>query len=172
MQNPVPPRKWSDIKGLAVVTLGTGQKVGTVDDFYFDTMTRKVLAFVVKTNLFSTRVLRARDVNNVGADAITSASENILIKESEDESLKALFLGRDILHYRVLSEGGTVIGTIDDVFMDISIPTQIVVTDMELAGGLKERITGHHATFSAEKVASYGKDVIVIPDGVAQLLQK
>ncbi len=172
MQNPVAPRKWSDIKGLAVVTLGTGQKVGTVDDFYFDTVTRRVLGFVVKVNLFNSRVLRAKDVNNVGTDAITFASEDNLIKESEDESLKALFLGRDILHYRVLSEGGTVIGTIDDVFMDITIPTQIVVTDMELAGGLKERITGHHATFAAEKVASYGKDVIVIPDSVAQLLQK
>jgi uncharacterized protein YrrD len=170
MQNSESIRKWSDIKGLAVVSTDAGQKVGTVEDFYFDPQTNGVRALLVKTGLFSHRALMSSNLSGIGTDAVTFADESMLIEEKSDSQLPTLPLGQSLLSYRILSEGGSVIGTISNILLDVSIPADLRVDAFELAGGLGARLTGHHHTFSANRVTRYGRDVVVVPDTVAQAL--
>ncbi len=171
MQNTAVPRKWSEIKGLAVVAMDTGMKMGTLEDFYFDPQQSSIYALLIKTSLFAHRALATSNISAIGADAVTFASEEHLIKEKSDEIIAKLPLGSTVLSYNVLSEGGTVIGKIGNILVDTSTPNELKVVSFELASGLRGRISGRYPTFDAKQVLRYGQDLIVIPDAVAVALQ-
>ena len=172
MQNST--KKWTDIQGLPAVAIDTGKKVGTLDDFYFDPQTGEIPAFLIKTSLFGRRALKASILNAIGVDALTFTEENALIKESDDDALQTKPSGKSLLNHRVLSEGGTLVGAIGNLLLDISSnppsPSTARIAAFELTGGLRELFTGHYPTISADKVMRYGQDVIVISDAVAQSL--
>jgi uncharacterized protein YrrD len=172
MDNIQTTRKWSELQGLAVVTLTDGKKVGACDDFYFVPTTQNIYAFRIKTGLFGHKALLVTNINAIGQHAITIASEDALLSESEDEHLATLPLGQSLPSYKVMSASGTLVGTLGEVLIDISRPAAPLISAFELSGGLLERISGRYPTFSAAKVISYGQDVLIIPDEVAQTLQK
>jgi uncharacterized protein YrrD len=167
MQNAATTKKWSDIKGLAAVTIDTGKKVGTVEDFYLDTQTHAILGFEIKTGVFSHRILLLSALNGIGVDAMTFVSEDALLKEQDETSLNVALKGKDVLSYRVLSEGGTMIGSLGNVIFSIALPQAINISAFELAGGLRQLISKHYPTFEAQQVLRYGQDVLVIPNTVA-----
>jgi uncharacterized protein YrrD len=171
MQNGESIRKWSDIKGLAVVLIEEGKKVGTVEDFYFDPQTSGVRALLVKTGLFGHRALLSSAIKAIGLDAVTFSDESMLVEEKSDNQLPTSPLGQGLLSYRVLSERGNVIGAVGNILLNISTPSALRVDAFELAGGLGARLTGHYPTFSASRVVRYGQDVIIISDEAAQALQ-
>jgi uncharacterized protein YrrD len=172
MQNTVVTKKWSEIKGLAAVTIDTGKKVGSVEDFYLDTETHAILGFEIKTGLLAHRILLLASLNGIGTDALTFVSEDALLKEQEEKSLNIALKGKDVLSYRVLSEGGTVIGTVGDVTFSMVLPQAISISTFELARSLRERLSKHFPTFDSQQVMRYGQDVLVIPDTVAAELAK
>ncbi len=170
MENSVITRKWSDIQGLAVIDLKTGKKVGTIEDFYFEPTSSAIRGLLVKTGLLGRRVLLSSAINAIGLDAVTFNDESNLVKEHDDQ-LAGTAAGRGLLAYRVLSEGGNVVGTIGNVIINVSTPTATLVEAFELAGNILERFSKRVASFSAKQVARYGHDVLVIPDDVAQSLR-
>ncbi len=167
MQNNETAKRWSDLHNIAIVTIDSGKKVGTLEDFYFEPRTNSVYALYVKTGVFGHRALKSSSINAIGTDAITFAGESNLLEEKADALLPTLPLGRALLTYKVLSEGGTVVGTVGNVIFDTSVPANLRVTAYELAGGLRNKLSGHYPTFSSAQVVRYGPDVLVIPDSVA-----
>jgi len=167
MQNNETGKRWSELHNIAIVTIDSGKKVGTLEDFYFQPRTNEVYALYVKTGIFGHRALKSTSLNAIGTDAITFSDENNLIEEKTDELLPTLPLGRALLTYKVLSEGGTVVGTVGNIVLDTSVPAKLRVIAFELAGGLRNKFSGHYPTFSATQVVRYGADVLVIPDSVA-----
>ncbi|QBD75092.1 hypothetical protein EPA93_03415 [Ktedonosporobacter rubrisoli] len=170
--NAAETRKWSEIKGLAAVSIDTGTKMGTINDFYFDEQSNTIRAFLIKTGLFGHRVLLASSIHSVGADAITFAHENMLIKEGDKKELSTLVMGHSLLAFRVLSESGNVVGTVGNILLDTSTPATMRIISFEMAGGLLENISKRFSVFAADQVTRYGQDVIVISDAAAQDLNK
>jgi uncharacterized protein YrrD len=166
-----PTVKWTEIRGRAVVNLDKGEKVGTCDDFYFDPQSHEVYALRVKTGLLSHHILPAAHISSVGQDAITIPNEEALQKRSEDKKIDSLPSAQSELSFKVMSASGTLIGTVGNVLLHINAPATLQVAGYELAGGLREKLGGHHASFAADQIMSYGTDVIVIPDAVAQTLK-
>jgi uncharacterized protein YrrD len=165
-------RRWSDLKGIAVVSLADGKKVGTCEDFYFEPATQRVYALRVKTGLLGHRVLPAVNISAIGHDAITTPNEEGFLKEIADERLATIISGENLGAYRVMSVSGTVVGTIGSLLLDTSMPSTLRFDSFELAGGLHEHLSGRYPTFSAAQVVHYGQDVLIIPDDVAQSLHK
>ncbi len=169
-------KRWSDLTGIAIVALATGSKVGTLDDFYFDPSANpaanSIRGFRIKTGMFSHRALPANAINAIGQDAVTIDSEDTLLHEKDEAEYSTLPLGQSLLSYKVMSEGGTLIGTIGNVLLDITTPKALHVYAFELAGGLRSRISGHYSTFYAQQVIHYGQDVLVIPEAVAAELTR
>ncbi len=161
-------RKWSELHNMAVVSVHEGKKVGTCDDFYFEPGTRLIYALQVKTGLLGHKVLPAANISTFGPDAITIAGEEHLQSKHDDGKLATLPLGEILHSYKVMSAGGTVVGTLGDILIDVSTPTAPRVTEFELTRGLRERIGGKYETFRADEVVSYGHDVLVISDVEAQ----
>jgi uncharacterized protein YrrD len=170
MDNIQATRKWSEIDGLAVVSLADGKKIGTVDDFYFDPTNSKIYALRMKTGLFGHKVIQVATISSIGQDAITIPNEEKLYSESEDPKLPAFFSGRNLLTYKIMSASGNVIGTTGNVLLDISVPTALRIAAFELSGGLGDHISGRFPTFSSSQVVRYGQDVLVVPDEVVQTL--
>ncbi|MEO8970063.1 MAG: PRC-barrel domain-containing protein [Ktedonobacteraceae bacterium] len=169
-------KKWSDLKDLAVVAIANGSKVGTLEDFYFDPSVNpaanSIRGFRVKTGMFSHRALPASAINAIGTDAVTIDDEEMLRHEKDDAEFSTLPLGQSLLSYKVMSEGGTLIGTIGNILLDITTPTALHIYAFELSGGLRSRISGHYSTFYAQQVVRYGQDVLVIPDAIGTELSR
>jgi uncharacterized protein YrrD len=169
-------QKWSDLRGLAIVSIANGSKVGSTDDFYFDPSANpaanSIRGLRVKTGMFSHRALPASAINAIGQDAITIDNEEMLIHEKDEADYATLPLGQNLFSYKVMSEGGTVIGTVGNVLLDVTTPKTLHVYAFELAGGLRSRMSGHYSTFYAQQVIRYGQDVLIIPDAVAAELTR
>ena len=163
-------RKWSELRGIAVVSLADGRKIGSCDDFYFDPTSQSIYALQVKTGLFGHKVLPVSYISSFGQDAITIASEEGLRSKAEDKQVATLPSGQSLHSYRVMSASGTLIGTIGDILLDTSTPTALKITAFELSRSLRERLGGRHPTFPGSQVIRFGEDVLVIPDEVAQSL--
>jgi uncharacterized protein YrrD len=165
-------RKWSELHGIAVISVADGKKIGTCDDFYFDPLTQSVYALQVKTSLFGHKVLPVSFLSTFGQDAITItiASEEGLRGKSEDERVATLVSGQSLHSSKVMSSSGTLVGTVGDVLLDTSTPTALKIAAFELTRNLRERLGGRHSTFPASQVVGYGEDVLVIPDEVVQSL--
>ena len=170
--NPTILRKWTELDGLAIVALDTGKKMGTFEDFYIDPQTQEVPAIVVKTGIFGHRILLTKNITGTGADAITFTSEDQLLKEGDISLPATLFHGRSLLADRILSEGGTLIGEINNIMLDVANPSQLKLHSYQLSGGLRERFTGQYRAFEAKDVLRYGEDVMILPDAIAQTLLK
>ncbi|MFL5629140.1 MAG: PRC-barrel domain-containing protein [Ktedonobacteraceae bacterium] len=170
MENIQTTRRWSDLHGIAVVSLADGRKVGTCDDFYFDLTTHRVHALRVKTGLLGHKLLSVAKISAIGHDAITTPNEEGFHSESADTQVANLASGEALRSYRVMSASGTLIGTVGNILLDVSTPSALSIAAFELAGGLRERLRGHYPTFSAAQVLRYGQDVMVVPDELAQTL--
>lgn len=172
MQSSETVRNWSDIKGIAVVAIDTGSKVGTIDDFYFQPQNHGIHALQVKTGIFGHRVLLASNITALGRDAVTIANESLLVHEQDDNELAQLPLGRSLLAYRILSENGSFIGVVGNIVIDVGTPTQLRVDAYELTDTMRSRLTGQHFIISSSHVIRYGQDVIVVTNDVAESLAK
>ncbi len=165
-------RKWTELSGLAVVSLDDGRKIGTCDDFYFEPGTQHLYALRVKTGLLSHKLLLVSSINTIGRDAVTTEKEEQLRDESELKNAPGTIIpGRDLNDYKIMSVSGNLIGTLGNVILDISLPREVRLVTYELAGNLLTRLGGHYATFPASRVIRYGQDVLVIPDDVAETLK-
>ena len=171
MQNTEMTKKWSELRGIALVTIETGKKEGTLDDLYFDPQTTGVRALRIKTGLFGHRALLVSSINAIGTDAITFAKEDMLIDEKDDALLSNMPFGSTLLSYKILTEGGNVVGTVSDFILEVSNPSQLHIVSYELPGNLFGRLGGHRPSFMATQVIRYGRDVMVIPDAVAESLK-
>jgi uncharacterized protein YrrD len=171
MENPQDARKWSDLRGMAVISLTNGNKVGSVNDFYFDPVTSQVYAFRVKTGLLSHKILHVTDIRGIGHDAITTPTEEAIQSESEDSKLSSLPNGESLPSYKVMSASGTVVGTVGEVLLDTSNPSAVQITGIVLSGGLLQHLGVHSQTMIKAQDIHYGQHVLVIPDVVAQALQ-
>ena len=170
MQGSTALRKWSSIKGMSIVTIDSGKRVGTVDDFYFVAPDHAIRALLVKTGLFGHRALMSSALNAIGQDAITIKDENELIPEHSDSQLPTTPLGSSLLAYKILSESGVFIGTVHDILLDTSVALR--VDSYELQGGIRERWSGEYTSIRVEHVVRYGQDVIIVKDEVAEALAK
>lgn len=154
-------RSWFELRGLPVTIPGEGRRVGTVDDFYYKDGTNAIYALRVKTGLSGFKALSASAISTIVQNAVTVASEQMLIDESNGGDLTGLPLGSNLLSYNVLSESGTSLGTVGNILLATNPPVVLRIAAFQLAGG---------KTFSAQEVTGYGKGEIYILDKAARRL--
>jgi uncharacterized protein YrrD len=170
----MPPttKKWSELQGLTAVSINNGKRAGTLEDFYLDVQNSDVRALLIKTGIVGHRALLTSSIAAIGQHALTFTDENFLIKESDDPDLPKTPLGRGLISYRVLTQGGNVVGTIGNIILDISIPAKMKIAEFELTGSLFSHLSGNFPTFKASEIIRYGHDVIIVSDAAITSLQK
>ncbi len=158
-------RKWSELGGIAVTIPSEGKQAGTVDDFYFEPETNAVRGLRINIGILGYRALQTNTISTIERYAVTIPNENVLILERDDRRLPELLLGHSLLSYKVMSERGTVVGTVGNILLDTSRPRALRVAAFELAGDRSGQ------RFSAHQVTHYERDAVVILDKVAKALR-
>jgi uncharacterized protein YrrD len=160
-----------DLKGRAVVTLSDAAKVGSVDDVLFDAQYREVLGFRVKKGglLSGTEALLRSNVSAVGADAITVPSPDAINAEERFAELAGAAAFKQAQGTRVVTEGGTLLGTVDEVELD---DQARAVTAYILNAPLLDRIRHKEPRVAAQDVQRLGEGgIMIVSDAVAEAIQ-
>ena len=154
-------RNWFDLRGLPVTIPSEGRSAGEIDDFYYQADSNAIYALRIKSGLSGFKALIASAISTITMNAVTVASEEMLIDESNGGDLTGLPHGNNLLSYRVLSESGNSLGTIENILLATNPPVALRIAAFQLDSG---------KIFSAEEVTNYGRGEMFILDKVAKRL--
>lgn len=163
--------KASDLKGRAVVVLSDAVKVGHVDDLLFDAQYREVLGLRVKKGglLSESEALLRSNVASVGADAVTVPSPDVINAENRFQELTGAATLTQAQGTRIVTEGGTLLGTVSDVELDEQVSK---VTAYLLNAPLLDRIRGHIPQVAAQDVLRLGEGgIMIVSDSTAEAIK-
>lgn len=159
-------------KGIAIVSIDDGARVGAVSDILFDLEHRQIRAFIVGDGgLFggTSRILDIADVKSIGADALMIASRDVLKADREDERYKPFSNLHAVMSLKVVTETGDYVGTLSTIQIETTGGT---FTDLEI--GKRGFLSTFHATtvVPAGAVTSFGRDVVIIPKEFASAAER
>lgn len=107
------------LKGMAVVSLQEGTKLGQVDQPLFDMATRQLSALEV-SGAAGSFVVPFAQIHQMGKDAVTVTSSQVTQTPSTGSALGALVSLHDLAKLKIVDETGTFLGTIHDVDVDVA----------------------------------------------------
>ncbi len=121
-----------ELAGLAVVSLGGGDRLGRIDDIVFRLDTGRVTGFLVdRGGMFSKpKFLPAAQVQGLGTDALTVPGEDVFSDAPTDP---AEIAAKALESRPVLAPSGTVIGKVADVLVEtdtLSVPALLIATGL------------------------------------------
>lgn len=153
-------RKISELVGIAVVDVKDGTNLGQVGEVVLSPDDLKLLGFVVKSGGFlaqEERIIETSDVRSIGDDAITvDGLEAAHTSEASTEAFRNARAGdRRLAGKKVITDGGTVVGTVSDAILDED-GRQLAA--LLIGGGLLQSSESLHA----DRITSVGPDVIVV----------
>ena len=156
-------RKWSELRGLPVVIPSQGRNTGTVEDFYYKLEVNSIYALRVKSSTFGDgyRILSASAIRSIERDAVTVASDNMLIPEANSGHLLELPTGSSLLSRLVKNEDGDEVGRVGSVLVATDPPVALRIAAYQLENGRQ---------FSANEVTNYDGNVIYILNKAASRL--
>lgn len=156
-------RSWSELRGLPVVIPSQGRSAGTVEDFYYKLETNSITALRVKSSTFGEgyRILSSSAIRSIERDAVTIASEMMLIPEANSGHLQELPTGSSLLSCIVKNEDGDAVGKVGGVLVATDPPVALRIAAYRLENGRQ---------FSANEVTGYDGNVIYILNKAASRL--
>lgn len=154
-------RKRKDLQGLAIVDVG-GTKLGSIDELVISPEDGRILAFTMAHGMLggSHSYVAIDDVRAIGADAVTVEGENAARRDSEmpDGLRQAHEASRALVGKKVVTENGSLLGTISDYYVD---ETARRVTGLTVgSGGL---LSGEDGV-AADRIMSVGPDAVIVTD--------
>lgn len=122
--------RFSEGKGLDVVSTEDAETVGTISGFIVEPRTAKVLGMHLKKTQGDVDLLPWENVVGFGKDAVTVRSASSLVKDERTDT------SGDVLGSRILTEHGVELGEVKDVDFDPSSGAvqQLITKTAEVAG--------------------------------------
>ncbi len=157
---------------MPIVSLEEGLQIGTVRSLVVDSAKMEIAALVVDQQGWfrEQKIIPFTKVRSVGNDAITvDQSSSAQRTISLPEILKLMKERANPLGTRVIVENGTVLGTVDEYYIDEATGK---ITDLEISGKFLESLFKGKATLSTEHVRTMGGHAIIVKEGAESYLQK
>jgi uncharacterized protein YrrD len=152
------------LKGIAVVAIKDGEKIGSVDRVRFDLGARRVQAVTVGTGGLigsHTYYLPAEGIQSIGTDAVMIPDRSVLLPDSAADRFQQYPTLEDLQSLRVVTEAGAVAGSVATVHLDAA---NGLLTEIEVAPPGITGVFRSHFLVPIEQVISIGRDVVVIPN--------
>lgn len=154
------------LKGIAVISISDGEKVGTIRDALFNIDERRIQGLTVNTGSFlssSQNVIDMAFVQSIGSDAVMVGDRSAIGGERSETRYQAFMDTSTLTSLKVVTESGDFVGTVATARID---QQDGKLTDLEIntpgiAGTFKSNIV-----VPIERVISIGKDVVVVPGDV------
>lgn len=146
------------LKGMAIVSITEGSRLGRVDDLLIDTAQRQVVAFQA-SDQGKRFIVPFHLVRNIGKDAVTVESSQVTQVEGQAGQAAGLLRLDEFNKLKVVDESGTFMGTISQVAIDPS-TGHLVSLDAHKGGVLG--LGGTTTTVAAEQVRAIGQEIITV----------
>jgi len=149
-------KKTRELKGMPVLTLQEGERLGQVRDLILDPAARQVVALILDRRVGGEdQVVATANVRNVGAAAITVEDRGSLVSLGRIPRFQELAQGRKPLQGKmVITEGGTRLGHVDDMEVDVQ--------TFRLVSLVLKGFAGRGQSIAADRVRTIGADAIVV----------
>ena len=154
-------RSVSELKGLAVVSEGTGERLGRVHDVAFDSGTGHITGLLVDAGgLFSkAQFLPTLLVRSIGADAALVEVSAVLEDPAAALGAPGVHSAHALDGRPVLNEAGAVVGKVAGVMVDEAAKR---VPALLLATGLIDNVLHGKPELPLGMVKAIGKDSLVV----------
>ncbi|HEU4962791.1 MAG TPA: PRC-barrel domain-containing protein [Bacilli bacterium] len=157
-------RKARDLIGLPVVELSTGEQVGEVRDVLFAGDGSFHSLLLEKGGLVSqTKVLPKACIWAIGQDAVTvQRREGVIEFKDESGVMRSMIEGE--VHYvgkDVLTAGGDLLGTVEDVYLDDNLET---IVGYEVSEGFLVDLREGRKVLPTHPEMIVGMDALVVPE--------
>lgn len=150
--------KADDIKGLAVVSISTGAKLGYIDGVLFDTANIAIGA--LRTSADGQEAMIPFDqIRSIGSDAVTVPTNDVAQWATGQVNTSGMLTLDEFKKLKVVDEAGTYLGTINEVDVD---PTTGKVTSVQAHKGGILGIGGDTFDSTAADIVSIGPEVMVV----------
>jgi sporulation protein YlmC with PRC-barrel domain len=155
------------IRGLPVINIADGTRVGTVDLVYLDLAARQVVGFSITDGVGpfggardNAPTVAASRVHSLGPDALTLEDVAAAHTAWVDGTYGPLETLQDLVGRKVITEGGTDVGHVVAVAFD---EATFAVSDIEVSPGLLKA----NVTIPLAQLVRIGQDVVVVADVAA-----
>ena len=153
------------VKGLAVVSIADGAKVGTIDGAFLDPATKRVVGFSLASGggLLGggepAMTIDVDEIHSLGPDAMTVDSAAAARGAQTTAAAASLVDLDELTKRKVLTEGGTLVGGVVSADFD---EKTFRLTQIEASPGFFK--TNKHIPI--DQVTSIGNDIVVVADAV------
>ncbi len=154
------------VKGLAVISIADGKKLGSVNHIFIDPVQRQVVGFSVSAGhgMLSSApdegmVVDAADVHSLGPDALTLTDASAARGDAMNSTYAGLLDADQLTKRKVLTEGGTMVGQIASLEFD---PVTYRMTALETSPGFFK----NNRMIPVEQVTNIGEELVVVVDAV------
>lgn len=155
-----------DAKGLSVIAIADGKKVGTVSHLFFDPVARRVVGFgasegggFLRRHSSGEELIDAEDVHSVGPDALTLKDLGAVEGHRTSAHQAELIYGDELNGRQVVTENGTELGQVSSFEFD---PRTFELVAVEVSPGL---FKSHRMVNSAD-ILTIGDDAVVVRNSV------
>jgi uncharacterized protein YrrD len=148
----------SSLKGMAVVSLQEGTKLGQIEQPLFDLATRRLGAFQVKGESGSF-ILPFAQIDHIGPDAVTVSSSQVTQSASTAGVTDALLDLHELGKLKIVDQSGTFLGTLGDVEVD---PVSGQITKLEAHKGGILGMGGTTTPIEAEAIVMVGSELLTV----------
>jgi uncharacterized protein YrrD len=157
------------LKGLAVISIKDGEKLGTIDQVFVDAGAKRIVGFAVRHGggrLFPSveeqapELIDVDDVHAVGPDAVTLSDKGAIRGDQTRARLDQLMNLDDLTKLKTVTEGGTALGTVASAEVD---DRSFALRELEVSAGFFA--SNRHLPIG--QVVSIGHDLVVVDDAVA-----
>jgi len=156
--------KTDKLKGIAVVSLAEGTKLGQVDAPLFDSSSLQLRAFQVKGD-GQTFVVPLDLVRSIGADAVTVESSQVTQTPSKGGEFGNLVELSALKSLKVVDAAGTYLGTLHDLELD---PTTGQALRIVVHKGGMLGLGGETTTIEVAGIRGVGADLITVAEAQEQ----
>lgn len=157
------------LKGLAVISIADGEKLGTIDRVMVDPVATRVVGFTIRpggggllsppVDPATEEVVDVDDIHALGKDAVTLNDKGALRGDQTRARFDTLADLEELTKLKVMTEGGTYVGDLASAEID---PSSFKFTELEVSSGFFQ--SNRHVPMA--QVVNVGHELIVVRDSV------
>jgi uncharacterized protein YrrD len=170
---PIPPAQsdtWvtlSQLRGMPLVDLATGRKLGTVERVLLSVDYHTVAAFTVPGGVLRKGKAYPAGDATIGADAITLRVQDS--GRGSHDNFDNLPTADRLISMRLLTETGRVVGQVVDMRIDPTSHTVLGYEVWPVDEGLLSRLLRHETrVVPTAAIERHGVDALIVPEAVAR----
>lgn len=148
----------TSLKGMAVVSIAEGSRLGRVDDLVIDTVERSIVALNC-SDQGRRFIVPFQYVRNIGKDAITVESSQVTQVEGQGAQAPNTLRLDDFLKLKTVDESGNLLGVVSQLDIDAA-TGRLVSLDVHKGGVLG--LGGTTTTVAAEQVRAVGPELVTV----------